>query len=95
MPRAKQKSDVGAAIAKLTDEQFGFASNAPRSPSKTACAASAPSPKPARSTPFTRYETSLHRHLMQLMHELEAAQARRRGQNTPLLRADIQLVAAK
>ena len=41
---------------------------------------------------LTRYETSLHRQLMQLMHELEAAQARRRGQNTPLLRADIHLL---
>lgn len=44
---------------------------------------------------ITRYESSLHRQLMQVMHELEAAQARRRGQSTPLLRADIQLVAAK
>ena len=44
---------------------------------------------------LTRYESSLHRQLMQVMHELEAAQARRRGQATPLLRADIQLVAAK
>ena len=44
---------------------------------------------------ITRYESSLHRQLMQVLHELEAAQARRRGQATPLLRADIQLVAAK
>ncbi len=42
---------------------------------------------------LTRYETSLHRQLIQLMHEFEAAQARRRGQATPLLRADIHLVA--
>lgn len=44
---------------------------------------------------LTRYETFLHRQLIQLMHELEAAQARRRGQTTPLLRGEIQLVAAK
>ena len=44
---------------------------------------------------LTRYETSLHRQLMQDMHEFEAAQARRRGQTTPLLRADLHLVAEK
>jgi len=44
---------------------------------------------------ITRYESSLHRQWVQVMHELEAAQARRRGHATPLIRADIQLVAAK
>ena len=44
---------------------------------------------------LTRYESNLHRQLIQLMHEFEAAQARRRGQTTPLLRGEIQLVAAE
>ena len=41
---------------------------------------------------LTRYETSLHRMLVQTMHELEAAQARRNGQATPLARVDLQLL---
>jgi hypothetical protein len=44
---------------------------------------------------LTRYESTLHRQLMQLMHEFEAAQARRRGETTPLLRGDIHLITEK
>ena len=44
---------------------------------------------------LTRYESNLHRQLVQLMHELEAAQARRRGHSTPLIRADIHLLTEK
>jgi hypothetical protein len=36
-----------------------------------------------------RYETHLHRQLVQTMHELEALQARRKGQATPLARLDV------
>jgi hypothetical protein len=36
-----------------------------------------------------RYEAHLHRQLMQTMHELEALQARRRGEVTPLGRVDV------
>lgn len=50
-------------------------------------------PESAALHALTRYEASLHRQWMQVMHELEAAQARRRGQATPLLRADLHLVA--
>ena len=37
-----------------------------------------------------RYEAHLHRQLIQTMHELEALQARRRGETTPLARLDVQ-----
>ncbi len=37
-----------------------------------------------------RYEGRLHRHLLQLLHELEAMKARRRGEPAPLARLDIQ-----
>jgi len=40
-----------------------------------------------------RYEGRLHRHLLQLLHELEAMKARRRGESTPLLRVDAQGIA--
>jgi len=36
-----------------------------------------------------RYEAHLHRQLVQTMHELEALQARRRGEVTPLARLDV------
>ncbi|MBI3966289.1 MAG: hypothetical protein HY329_11715 [Chloroflexi bacterium] len=36
-----------------------------------------------------RYETHLHRQLVQTMHELEALQARRRGLPAPLARLDL------
>lgn len=36
-----------------------------------------------------RYEAHLHRQLMQTLHELEALQARRRGESTPLARLDV------
>jgi hypothetical protein len=36
-----------------------------------------------------RYEAHLHRQLVQTMHELEALQARRRGEATPLARLDV------
>jgi hypothetical protein len=36
-----------------------------------------------------RYEAHLHRQLVQSMHELEALQARRRGEATPLARLDV------
>ncbi len=38
---------------------------------------------------IVRYEAHLHRQLVQTMHELEAIQARRRGEATPLARLDI------
>jgi len=38
---------------------------------------------------ITRYESHLHRQLIQTLHELEAMQARRRGEQTPLARLDI------
>jgi hypothetical protein len=37
----------------------------------------------------TRYETHLHRQLIQTLHELEAMQSRRRGELAPLARLDI------
>lgn len=37
-----------------------------------------------------RYEGRNHRHLLQLLHELEAMKAARRGESTPLARVDIQ-----
>lgn len=36
-----------------------------------------------------RYEAHLHRQMIQTLHELEAMQARRRGERTPLARLDI------
>jgi hypothetical protein len=36
-----------------------------------------------------RYEAHLHRQLLQSMHELEALQARRRGELAPLARLDV------
>ena len=36
-----------------------------------------------------RYHSHLHRQYIQTLHELEAMQARRRGENTPLARLDI------
>jgi hypothetical protein len=36
-----------------------------------------------------RYETHLHRLYIQTLHELEAIQARRHGERTPLARLDI------
>ena len=41
-----------------------------------------------------RYEGRLHRHLLQLLHELEAMKARRRGESTTLARVDIQGLTA-
>jgi len=38
---------------------------------------------------ITRYEAHLHRQYIQTLHELEAIQARRRGERTPLARLDI------
>jgi hypothetical protein len=38
---------------------------------------------------ITRYESHLHRQLIQTLHELEAMQARRKGEQTPLARLDI------
>ena len=40
-----------------------------------------------------RYESHLHRQLLQTMHELEALQARRQGRQTPLARVDVQGLA--
>jgi hypothetical protein len=37
---------------------------------------------------ITRYESHLHRQLLQTLHELEAMQARRRGEHSPLARID-------
>jgi hypothetical protein len=37
----------------------------------------------------TRYEAHLHRQLLQTMHELEALQARKKGQAMPLARLDV------
>lgn len=38
---------------------------------------------------ITRYHTSIHRMMIQTLHELEALQARRKGEATPLARLDI------
>ena len=46
-------------------------------------------PGPDTVTHITRYETFLHRQLIQTLHEIEAMQARRRGEQTPLARLDI------
>jgi hypothetical protein len=40
-------------------------------------------------TKITRYEAHLHRTYIQTLHELEALQARRRGERVPLARLDI------
>ncbi len=42
---------------------------------------------------ITRYETSLHRQVIQNLHELEAMQARRKGGTAPLARLDITTAA--
>jgi hypothetical protein len=39
-------------------------------------------------TTITRYEVSLHRQFIQILHELEAMQARRKGGASPLARLD-------
>jgi ribosomal protein S2 len=39
--------------------------------------------------PTQRYEAHLHRQWLQTQHELEAMQARRRGESTPLARLDV------
>jgi hypothetical protein len=36
-----------------------------------------------------RYETHLHRQCLQTLHEIEALQARRRGEHSPLARVDV------
>ena len=46
-------------------------------------------PGPETVTHITRYETFLHRQLIQTLHEIEAMQARRRGEHAPLARLDI------
>lgn len=40
-------------------------------------------------TLITRYEAHLHRMYIQTLHELEAIQARRRGEHPPLARLDV------
>jgi hypothetical protein len=40
-----------------------------------------------------RYKGRLHRHLLQDLHELEAMNARRRGEPAPVARLDIQGIA--
>lgn len=37
-----------------------------------------------------RFEAHLHRQLLQTLHELEARQARRQGEQAPLARLDVQ-----
>jgi hypothetical protein len=44
---------------------------------------------PTDADKIMRYETHLHRQSFQLLHEIEAMQARRRGESTPLARLDI------
>ena len=46
-------------------------------------------PEPETLNMIMRYESHLHRLLLQLLHELEAMQARRKGEQTPLARLDI------
>jgi hypothetical protein len=46
-------------------------------------------PEPGVLERVIRYETHLHRQLVQTMHELEALQARRRGEVTQLARLDV------
>ena len=41
-----------------------------------------------------RYETHFHRQLVQLLHEFEALQARRRGESAPLARLDVSVAPA-
>ena len=38
---------------------------------------------------ITRYEISLHRQVIQNLHELEAMQTRRKGGTSPLARLDV------
>ncbi len=46
-------------------------------------------PEPHVLDNIIRYETHLHRQCLQTLHELEALQARRRGEPSPLARLDI------
>ena len=46
-------------------------------------------PDPETVALITRYEAHLHRQLIQTLHEIEAMQARRRGEHAPLARLDI------
>jgi hypothetical protein len=46
-------------------------------------------PAPNVVATITRYESSLHRQLIQLLHELEAMQTRRKGGSSPLARLDV------
>jgi len=46
-------------------------------------------PSPSVVANITRYEAHLHRQYIQSLHELEALQARRRGERVPLARLDI------
>ena len=46
-------------------------------------------PDPETLNVITRYESHLHRQLLQTLHELEAMQDRRRGERSPLSRLDI------
>jgi hypothetical protein len=46
-------------------------------------------PDAAQLNNIVRYEAHIHRQFLQTLHELEAMQARRRGQSTPLARLDI------
>jgi hypothetical protein len=48
-------------------------------------------PNDAISGRVMRYESHLHRQLLQTMHELEARQDRRKGKATPLARLDMQM----
>ena len=46
-------------------------------------------PHPAETDRLVRYEAHLSRQFYQALHELEAQQARRRGQAAPLARVDV------
>jgi len=48
-----------------------------------------PVPDPASLERIARTEAHLHKQLVQTLHELEALQARRRGEHTPLARVDV------
>ena len=47
-------------------------------------------PSPFDLDKIIRYEAHLSRQLFQALHELEAMRAQRRGQETPLVRVDVQ-----
>ena len=51
-------------------------------------------PSPFDLDKIIRYEAHLSRQLYQALHELEAMRAQRRGQETPLVRVDVQDVAS-